>query len=184
MQKVLIFISTVFLFSCQERPKENIYIPPLEEDKIENQFYINTSLDNLWIKILQIDSLDFEIESKNSTTGQLKKKLYPKNISDYINCGMMNDEIYVHYIDRIFESSLEIETSLDIKKEKEELTSIQLISTYIFRSKETGTTWVFETNEPKLILVGNPAFGAEPYRKCASKHFLESSIIKEITKLE
>ena len=97
---------------------------------------------------------------------------------------MMNDEIYVHYIDRIFESSLEIETSLDIKEEKEELTSIQLISTYIFRSKETGTTWVFETNEPKLILVGNPAFGAEPYRKCTSKHFLESSIIKEITKLE
>ena len=78
MQKVLIFISTVFLFSCQERPKENIYSPPLEEDKIENQFYINTSLDNLWIKILQIDSLDFEIESKNSSTGQLKKSSIQK----------------------------------------------------------------------------------------------------------
>ena len=37
---------------------------------------------------------------------------------------------------------------------------------------------------PMLILVGNPAYGAEPYRACSSKNFLESSIIKEITELE
>ena len=71
-----------------------------------------------------------------------------------------------------------------LKQEKEKLTSIRINSKYIFKSKETGTTWIFQTNEPRLILVGNPAYGAEPYRACSSKNFLESSIIKEITELE
>jgi hypothetical protein len=34
-----------------------------------------------------------------------------------------------------------------------------------------------------MILVGNPAYGAEPYRKCLSKHFIESSLMEEITLL-
>ena len=125
----------------------------------------------------------FEIEIKNEDLGKLTFKLKPKNILDYIDCGMMNEEIYVQYIDRIFESSLNIETSLSLSREKN-LTSINVISKYIFKSIETGTTWTFKTNESKLILVGNPAFGADPYRKCIPKHFLESSIIREITALE
>ncbi|MDA8864896.1 hypothetical protein N9I24_01275 [Gammaproteobacteria bacterium] len=125
----------------------------------------------------------FEIELKNEDLGKLIFKLKPKNILDYIDCGMMNEEIYVQYIDRIFESSLNIETSLSLSREKN-LTSINVISKYIFKSIETGTTWTFKTNESKLILVGNPAFGADPYRKCIPKHFLESSIIREITALE
>jgi len=125
----------------------------------------------------------FEIELKNEDLGKLTFKLKPKNILDYIDCGMMNEEIYVQYIDRIFESSLNIETSLSLSREKN-LTSINVISKYIFKSIETGTTWTFKTNESKLILVGNPAFGADPYRKCIPKHFLESSIIREITALE
>ncbi|MDA9053997.1 hypothetical protein N9H51_00640 [Gammaproteobacteria bacterium] len=125
----------------------------------------------------------FEIELKNEDLGKLTFKLKPKNILDYIDCGMMNEEIYVQYIDRIFESSLNIETSLSLSREKN-LTSINVISKYIFKSIETGTTWTFKTNESKLILVGNPAFGADPYRKCIPRHFLESSIIREITALE
>lgn len=125
----------------------------------------------------------FEIELKNEDLGKLTFKLKPKNILDYIDCGMMNEEIYVQYIDRIFESSLNIETSLSLSREKN-LTSINVISKYIFKSIETGTTWTFKTNESKLILVGNPVFGADPYRKCIPKHFLESSIIREITALE
>lgn len=125
----------------------------------------------------------FEIELKNEDLGKLTFKLKPKNILDYIDCGMMNEEIYVQYIDRIFESSLNIEASLSLSREKN-LTSINVISKYIFKSIETGTTWTFKTNESKLILVGNPAFGADPYRKCIPKHFLESSIIREITALE
>ncbi|MDA7709519.1 hypothetical protein N8875_01100 [Gammaproteobacteria bacterium] len=125
----------------------------------------------------------FEIELKNEDLGKLTFKLKPKNILDYIDCGMMNEEIYVQYIDRIFEPSLNIETSLSLSREKN-LTSINVISKYIFKSIETGTTWTFKTNESKLILVGNPAFGADPYRKCIPRHFLESSIIREITALE
>ncbi|MDA9040455.1 hypothetical protein N9I03_01840 [Gammaproteobacteria bacterium] len=125
----------------------------------------------------------FEIELKNEDLGKLTFKLKPKNILDYIDCGMMNEEIYVQYIDRIFESSLNIETSLSLSREKN-LTSINVISKYIFKSIETGTTWTFKTNESKLILVGNPAFGADPYKKFIPRHFLESSIIREITALE
>ena len=132
---------------------------------------------------MEKNNLVFEIELKNEDLGKLIFKLKPKNILDYIDCGMMNEEIYVQYIDRIFESSLNIETSLSLSREKN-LTSINVISKYIFKSIETGTTWTFKTNESKLILVGNPAFGADPYRKCIPKHFLESSIIREITALE
>jgi hypothetical protein len=33
-----------------------------------------------------------------------------------------------------------------------------------------------------MILVGTPAYGAEPYRECTSRHFLESEIIEELRK--
>ena len=165
MQKVLIFISTVLLTSCQ------------------NKIYLDLDFEVIWKKIIEKNNRVFEIELKNEDLGKLIFKLKPKNILDYIDCGMMNEEIYVQYIDRIFESSLNIETSLSLSREKN-LTSINVISKYIFKSIETGTTWTFKTNESKLILVGNPAFGADPYRKCIPKHFLESSIIREITALE
>ncbi|MDA9561537.1 hypothetical protein N9S06_02715 [Gammaproteobacteria bacterium] len=95
----------------------------------------------------------------------------------------MNDEIYVNYINRIFDSSLEIKTSIQLSAEGDGSTMFEVLSHYIFSSIETGTRWVFATNTPKLILVGNPAYGAEPYRKCLSKHFIESSLMEEITLL-
>jgi len=184
MQKVLIFISTVLLTSCQDKPKENAYYAPKDQAVFENKIYLDLDFEVIWEKIIEKNNRVFEIELKNEDLGKLILKLKPKNILDYIDCGMMNEEIYVQYIDRIFESSLNIETSLSLSREKKNLTSINVISKYIFKSKETGTTWTFKTNESKLILVGNPAFGADPYRKCMPKHFLESSIIREITALE
>jgi hypothetical protein len=61
------------------------------------------------------------------------------------------------------------------------LTKVEVTSEYQFTSIETGTRWNFQTNNPKLILVGTPAYGAEPYRKCLSSNFLEALIIKKIT---
>jgi len=95
----------------------------------------------------------------------------------------MNDEIYVNYINRIFDSSLEIKTSIQLSAEGDRSTMFEVLSHYIFSSIETGTRWVFTTNTPKWILVGNPAYGAGPYRKCLSKHFRESSLMEEITLL-
>ena len=59
---------------------------------------------------------------------------------------------------------------------------ISLISSYVFTSIETGTKWAFKTNESKMILVGTPAYGAEPYRECTSRNFLESQIIEKLYK--
>ena len=184
MRSTLILISVALLISCQDKPEENIYYAPQNQAVFEETIFIDVDLETLWNRITEDSNKIFQNEQKTENIGELIFELKPKNISDYIDCGMMNEEIYVNYIDRIFESSLNIKTSLYLKKEKEKLTSIRINSKYIFKSKETGTTWIFQTNEPKLILVGNPAYGAEPYRACSSKNFLESSIIKEITELE
>ena len=59
-----------------------------------------------------------------------------------------------------------------------------MVTKFRFISKETGTRWTFQTNKPKSILVGNPAYGADPYRDCQSKHFLEASILNQIASLK
>jgi paraquat-inducible protein B len=104
----------------------------------------------------------------------------PANISKYIDCGKMNDEIYVDYINRIFDSSLNIQTLIKLDPTGNKSTRVEISANYVFTSIETGTSWRFNTNNPKLILVGNPAYGAEPYRKCLSKNLIESKLIEEI----
>ena len=79
----------------------------------------------------------------------------------------------------IFDSSLDIKTLLKLEPISKEATRVEVSSNYIFTSIETGTSWRFKTNNPKLILVGNPAYGAEPYRKCLSKNLIESKLIEE-----
>ena len=91
----------------------------------------------------------------------------------------MNNEVYVDYINRIFDSSLKIKTTIKVESIDKSSSRFKLISHYVFKSIETGTQWKFKTNESKMILVGTPAYGAEPYRECVSKHLLESRIIKE-----
>lgn len=118
MQKVLIVISTVLLTSCQDRPKENVYYAPKDQAVFENKIYLDLDFEVIWKKIIEKNNRVFEIELKNEDLGKLTFKLKPKNILDYIDCGMMNEEIYVQYIDRIFESSLNIETSLAYQEKK------------------------------------------------------------------
>ena len=95
----------------------------------------------------------------------------------------MNDELYVNYIQRIFESSLIIETTIEATPLNSSL-EIEIISNYQFTSIETGTRWNFATNESKLILVGTPAYGAEPYRRCLSKNLMESNLINALKLIE
>ena len=178
--RLLILVSSIFLFSCQKTSEENVYTPPNTIKELKNIIYLNIDIDEALQKIPFIINQEY---SQDQNIFEFKTKVKSPNISKFIDCGKMNDEIYVNYINRIFDSSLEIKTSIQLSAEGDGSTMFEVLSHYIFSSIETGTRWVFTTNTPKLILVGNPAYGAEPYRKCLSKHFIESSLIEEITLL-
>ena len=172
-----ILIGMIFLSSCQKIPEDNIYYPPSENNKIQNILYLNFDIDKA---INKIKSLINQENIQNSNIFEINTEIKPKEISKYIDCGKMNDEIYVNYINRIFESSLHIKTSITLDSKRDKSTRVEISSNYIFTSIETGTSWRFTTNKPKLILVGNPAYGADPYRKCLSKNLLESNLIEEM----
>jgi len=53
MQKVLIFISTVLLTSCQDRPKENVYYAPKNQAVFENKIYLDLDFEVIWKKIIE-----------------------------------------------------------------------------------------------------------------------------------
>jgi len=178
--RLLILVSSIFLFSCQKTSEENVYTPPNTIKELKNIIYLNIDIDEALQKIPLIINQEY---SQDQNIFEFKTKVKPSNISKFIDCGKMNDEIYVNYINRIFDSLLEIKTSIQLSAEGDGSTMFEVLSHYIFSSIETGTRWAFTTNTPKMILVGNPAYGAEPYRKCLSKHFIESSLMEEITLL-
>ena len=165
---LIISLSLVFLISCEVAQSKNIYSPPTNKSKpIENFFYY-TDLDSLEIikneikKILMIDENGF-------------KNIKSTEISNFIDCGYMNEEIYVDYINRIFDSSL----SIKIIFSDEKLNDRNIVFVdfdYTFKSKETGTTWRFSTGKSKDLLVGNPIYDDNPYRECSSTQKLESSL--------
>jgi len=172
-----ILISIFFLFSCQKTPKENIYHPPIDNNVNQNILYLDIDVDEAMLKFQKLIDQKYR---KNQNIFESDLKVMPANISKYIDCGKMNDEIYVDYINRIFDSSLNIQTLIKLDPTGNKSTRVEISANYVFTSIETGTSWRFNTNNPKLILVGNPAYGAEPYRKCLSKNFIESKLIEEI----
>ena len=87
----------------------------------------------------------------------------------------MNEEIYVDYINRIFDSSLSIKIIFSDKKLNDKDVAFVDFN-YTFKSKETGTTWRFSTAKSKDLLVGNPVYDDNPYRECSSTQKLESSL--------
>ena len=182
MPKLLISISILMLLSCQEQPDKNVYIPPLIQNPIENDFHINHGVNELAKRIEKIDNFKIKESSESLVRFQAINEIASEKISDYIDCGTMNNEVYVNYINRIFDSSLKIKTIVEIQPIDIFSSKISLISSYVFRSIETGTKWAFKTNESKMILVGTPAYGAEPYRECTSRNFLESQIIEKLYK--
>ena len=165
---LIISLSLVFLISCEVAQSKNIYSPPKNKTiPIENFFYYS-ELDSLEIikneikKILMIDENGF-------------KNIKSTEISNFIDCGYMNEEIYVDYINRIFDSSLSIKIIFSDEKLNDR--NIVFVDfNYIFKSKETGTTWRFSTNKSKDLLVGNPVYDDNPYRECSSTQKLESSL--------
>ena len=165
---LIISLSLVFLISCEVAQSKNIYSPPKNKTKpIENFFYYSDQ-DSLEIikneikKILMIDDNGF-------------KNIKSTEISNFIDCGYMNEEIYVDYVNRIFDSSLSIKITFSNKKLNDR--DIVFVDfDYIFKSKETGTTWRFSTDKSKNLLVGNPVYDDNPYRECLSTQKIESSL--------
>ena len=87
----------------------------------------------------------------------------------------MNGEIYVDYINRIFDSSLVIKIIFKDQKINNK-DAVFVDFDYTFKSKETGTTWRFSTAKSKDLLVGNPVYDDNPYRECSSTQKIESSL--------
>ena len=172
----LIFASIIFfLSSCEVQESKNVYIepnvPPFFDYAQKNKQYSINSINNL----KQDLSILLGDEVKNLR--EIKINFNNIKISDYIDCGRMNDEIYVDYIDRIFDSYLEVAINFDLTQDKNKFIINNKDIRYTFFSKETGTRWRFRTNQPKVLLVGNPVYDDNPYRTCLSKNILESKII-------
>ena len=184
MPKIYLVICTILVFSCQEPPQENKYTPPSETRSFNNKLHINLEINEFWSRASKISLLDNQQINFDKINNKTSFAINPTNIQDYIDCGKMNDELYVNYIERIFESSLTIQTTIKAVSLNSTSSEIEIISNYQFTSIETGTRWDFKTNEPKLILVGTPAYGAEPYRKCLSKNLIESNLINALKLIE
>ena len=165
---LIISLSLVFLISCEVEQSKNIYSPPNNRTKpIENFFYYSdlNSLEIIKNKIKKILIInDDNIKNIKST-----------EISNFIDCGYMNEEIYVDYINRIFDSSLTIKIIFSDKKLNDKNVAFVNFD-YTFKSKETGTTWRFSTGKSKDLLVGNPIYDDNPYRECSSTQKIESNL--------
>lgn len=174
-RNILIFLSAIiFLYSCEIEESKNIYKPP----SIEISSKIHKTTNTYPIEVLKSISdelsklLNKDINLFSSNVINFEGEI----ISKYIDCGFMNDEVYVNYIDRIFGSYLEAVITFEILNEN----NLYIINNdeikYTFFSKETGTRWRFKSNKPKELLVGNPVYSDNPYRTCLSRNVLEKKI--------
>ncbi len=165
---LIISLSLVFLISCEVEQSKNIYSPPnIRTKPIENFFYYSdlNSLEIIKNEIIRTLLIgDDNLKIINSS-----------EISSFIDCGYMNEEIYVDYINRIFDSSLSIKIIFSDKKLNDK-DVVFVDFDYTFKSKETGTTWRFSTARSKDLLVGNPVYDDNPYRECISTQKIESSL--------
>lgn len=166
----------MLLSACEVQVSDNIYVPPLtnatSEKDITNSTYSIDDLNLISGELSKLFNKKIDIFSSN------KVGFEGEIISSYIDCGYMNEEVYVSYIDRIFGSYLEAIISFKVSKEGNLFRIINEEIKYTFYSKETGTRWRFRTNKPKELLVGNPVYDDNPYRVCLSKNKLEDKIKK------
>ena len=180
--KYFIFISIIFfLISCEVEESKNVYLepkaPPFFDYVQNNKRYTKDSIDNLK------QNLSILLGAEVTNLREIKINFDNAKIADYIDCGRMNDEIYVDYIDRIFDSYLEVVINFNLTQDKNNFIINNKDIRYTFFSKETGTRWKFKTNQPKVLLVGNPVYDDNPYRTCLSKNILESRILNIINNL-
>ena len=171
------FIILFFIISCEVQESSNIYKPPASDEKIDTRLQLeNLSKEKLEIiktKIMStFDAVNINLMDDFSFFIKIP------DISKYIDCGYMNEEIYVEYIEKIFGSSLQATVKID-STEKGTFINLNKVSIdYLFMSNETGTRWRFKTNKLKELLVGNPVYDENPYRICISKNVLEKEIIE------
>ena len=165
---LIISLSLVFLISCEVEQSKNIYSPPNNRTKpIENFFYYSD--------LNSLEIIKNEIKKTLLIGDDNLKIINSGEISSFIDCGYMNEEIYVDYINRIFDSSLSIKIIFsDRKLNDKDVVFVDF--DYTFKSKETGTTWRFSTARSKDLLVGNPVYDDNPYRECSSTQKIESSL--------
>ena len=156
------------LISCDVAQSKNIYSPPINKIKpIENFFYYSDPN--------SLEIIKNEIKKTLLIGNDNLKNINSSEISSFIDCGYMNEEIYVDYINRIFDSSLSIKIIFsDRKLNDKDVVFVDF--DYTFKSKETGTTWRFSTARSKDLLVGNPVYDDNPYRECSSTQKIESSL--------
>ena len=171
------FIILFFIISCEVKESSNIYKPPASDERIDTRLQLeNLSKEKLEIiktKIMStFDAVNINLMDDFSFFIKIP------DISKYIDCGYMNEEIYVEYIEKIFGSSLQATVKID-STEKGTFINLNKVSIdYLFMSNETGTRWRFKTNKLKELLVGNPVYDENPYRTCMSKNVLEKEIIE------
>ena len=173
------FLISIFLVSCEVQESKNIYTPPINSKNIETtlniQNYSKEKIKKIESNIVSFYGLE-SIELSRDFNLDIKILDIPK----YIDCGHMNDEVYVEYIERIFGSSLKATVKIDLTKDENLYSLNKMLISFLFMSKETGTRWKFKTNSPKELLVGNPVYDENPYRTCTTKNVLEKEIIKLI----
>lgn len=177
LHPINIFVFTfviIFICSCEVEEAKNIYKPPIKETTskidISGNIYTNKTLTIISDELSELFNQDIDLFSSN------KINFEGEIISKYIDCGFMNNEVYVNYIDRIFGSHLEAEVAFTVSG-KDDLYRISNDDIkYTFFSKETGTRWRFKSNKSKELLVGNPVYSDNPYRICLSKNVLENKI--------
>ena len=170
------FIILIFIVSCEPQEASNIYKAPNSPKYIET-FTGLEPLDDTQIISIKSSLEDFLNVENIKLNENFSFYINIQDIPNYIDCGYMNEEIYVKYIDRIFGSSLKATLDIDIEKEEDFYKINDLMINYLFMSEETGTRWRFKTNNPKELLVGNPVYDDNPYRVCLSKNVLEKKII-------
>ena len=165
---LIISLSLLFLISCEVAQSKNIYSPPTNKTKpIENFFYYSD--------LNSLEIIKNEIKKTLLIGDDNLKIINSDEISSFIDCGYMNEEIYVDYINRIFDSSLSIKIIFSDKKLNDKDVAFVNFD-YTFKSKETGTTWRFSTGKSKDLLVGNPIYDDNPYRECSSTQKIESNL--------
>ena len=179
-RNIFVFAVLIFLNACAIEESKNVYKPPEE-----SRTFVTDNQD----KTFTIDDL-IKTNEELSRIFNANIDLFSSNIvsfkgnviSEYIDCGFMNNEVYVNYIDRIFGSYLEAVIAFKIQEENDLFRIIDNEIRYTFYSKETGTRWRFRTNKPKELLVGNPVYDDNPYRLCLSKNKLEFQIDEILNK--
>ena len=173
-RNIFVLAVLIFLNACAIEESKNVYKPPEESRTFvtdnQDKTYTIDDLIKTNEELSRIFNANIDLFSSN-TVG-FKGNV----ISEYIDCGLMNNEVYVNYIDRIFGSYLEAVIAFKIQEENDFFRIIDNEIRYTFYSKETGTRWRFRTNKPKELLVGNPVYDDNPYRLCLSKNKLEFQI--------